>query len=261
LANAATTPPQGFNWRMPAGFIFGLGLILASAAFTISTITGLPFSAPVISAIFIGLTAAYFVHAFTVTFWIYIGAIVIAVFWPDTFLLQFPGTLVAGLLDGAPHRDPPELVPGEALAGGILCCLIVGMFSIRRRDNFQGPLLFSFMGLFALGEILRVFITFGFNSGTLGYASVIAVCGGVPALASYLSSRRDPEHRFSAMWSKTAFFDSAFTRYVISRAPSIFLIVMLYLYVVVSFAAVYFYIDNCNHQERFCRLIVQWFSR
>jgi len=100
------------------------------------------------------------------------------------------------------------------------------------------------------------FTDYGINSQTLVTTLVFALASALWLGSHYIDARRHPERRFLAMWSAVAFFDNEFARYPASRAHNILLVTMVYLYVVISFAGVYFHIDNCDHEDILCSFIV-----
>jgi hypothetical protein len=54
------------------------------------------------------------------------------------------------------------------------------------------------------------------------------------------------------LWRALQPFDTKFGAYIATRLPAILLVILAYLYIVVTFGGVYYYIDNCDHAEFPC---------
>jgi hypothetical protein len=244
-------PRPSLNWHMPVGFALGIVLILISAAFTVSALTGLPLSTPVVCAIFLILIVLYFFHAFTVTVCIYLIALSVVATWPTSEFLTFQGRLAAALLDAVPQPEGGEVLAGELAI--VLCC---GFVFEGKRIESRASLFFYFLLVStSLSAVLSILIQNGVNSQTVPVATTFGLISAFFGFLFYLEPKQTGR-TFFTIWSEIGLFDTQFARYVATRAQIIFLVTMAYLYVVVSFAAIYYHVDNCDHANRLCSFVV-----
>jgi Ion channel len=238
-------PP--FPWRRlsaPAGFIVGLLLILALVAAASLPMIGLPITTPVVWFVFFGAVFLYLVNGFTYSLCLILGVTILAAGWPE--VPRAFGYFVYALLLN------PTAQPSEALAAGMAILLFILFYGKRGYSIEQGGMMSFFGALFWAGVSLAVFIVEGINARALRMSAPALVVAAFSFAIFYLPARGRADRKFLALWRALQPFDTKFGAYIATRLPAILLVILAYLYIVVTFGGVYYYIDNCDHAEFPC---------
>jgi hypothetical protein len=210
--------------------------IEALAAATALVLTGLRPWDEALLFILAAVATTYVVHGFTMTVCSYLLIVAGAAIWRDRFGLESGDKL--GLL-----------------VGGTM--LTASFFGIELRRLLQGTALRDKrIGLFFYSAsmacvlwILGFVTSYGINRDNFAGVAMMAFMG-----ASFFLMGRGGG-RFLDLWFATQPFDTQFGRFIASILRNVGMVTLIYLYVVTTFAALYYHIDNCDHTDGVCKFV------
>jgi hypothetical protein len=238
------------QWRVPAGFLAGLVLLGGLIVFTTLSLTGLPLTSPILAVLFVLAFNLYLINGVLRTFWVFVLATVAILAFPAS--LEAFGFIPAFFVHLLSSPDT-LLSDGEIVAGAMALVVLMGSYIRPEKMVEQGGLLNVFGAFFWAGVASLLLAFYGAES--LKGAAVLYCYAAFSLFMFYSYARKRPDRRLMAMWMAIQPFDAKYGGHLAGRLPAILLVTLAYAYIVITFAGVYYYFDNCDSGGFPCRIV------